>query len=175
MNSDELLNTLKQRFDEHPERHEGVLWDEVSAKLHGEVLSGVSTMEATGGEPDVIKLEDGSLAFFDCAAESPLERRNLCYDEAALKSRKEHKPASSVEKQVSLIPGAQLLDEFDYFWLNTLGSFDRKTQSWIKTPEAVRKLGGALFGDNRFGRTFIYHNGAESYYRIRGFRVKITL
>lgn len=177
MTNEELLAALKERFEAHVERHEGVEWATVKAALADEFkLAAVKAMEESEGEPDVVTYPDGTLAFFDCAAESPLPRRNLTYDEESLASRKEHKPVGSVEGAISAMgEGIKLLDEHDYFLLNSLGKFDHKTQSWIKTPAEVRTLGGALFGDNRFERTFIYHNGAESYYRIRGFRTKVVL
>jgi hypothetical protein len=170
---EELLGTLKARFEQHMGRHQGVEWVKVQAKLEAypEKLWSLGEMEASGGEPDVAGFDRtaGEYVFFDCAAESPKGRRNLCYDPQALESRREHKPYGSAAGMAAAM-GIELLTEEQYRELQKLGSFDTKTSSWLKTPQDVRKLGGALFGDFRYGRVFVYHNGAESYYGVRGFR-----
>ena len=169
---DELLSTLKARFEKNALRHPGVTWSDVRRKLeaNADAVWSLQQMEATGGEPDVIGQDDsGRLLFCDCAAESPAGRRSLCYDRAALDSRKENKPGGSAS-EVAAAMGIELLSEEQYRALQTLGEFDLKTSSWIKTPEAVRKLGGALFCDRRYDTVFVYHNGASSYYAARGFR-----
>ncbi len=175
---DELLQVLKTRFEKHLHRHEGVPWSRVQEALLRKpaALKSLQAMEATGGEPDVVagpgSGEDCS--FFDCAAESPVGRRSLCYDPAALAARKENKPkGSALEMAASM--GVALLTEEQYRLLQTFGPFDTKTSSWVATPDEVRKLGGALFCDRRFGRVFVYHNGAESYYAARGFRGVLSL
>jgi hypothetical protein len=169
----ELLSTLKTRFTKNMDRHKGIEWDKVRQRLeaHPSKLWSLNEMEETGGEPDVVghDKKTGEYIFIDCAAESPKGRRSICYDEAALKSRKEHKPASSALQMAEEI-GIEILSEEEYKELQKLGKFDTKTSSWIKTPEAIRKLGGALFSDYRYGHVFVYHNGAESYYAARGFR-----
>ena len=174
----ELLNTLKNRFDNHQERHKNIQWKEVLKKLQvcTEKLETLRKMEETGGEPDVIDVDgnSGEYIFCDCSAESPKERRSFCYDRAALDKRKENKPKNDAIKAADEI-GIELLDEQEYRHLQTLGQFDNKTSSWIKTPDHIRKLGGAIFGDFRYGTVFIYHNGAESYYAGRGFRGKIRV
>lgn len=168
-----LLQTLKTRFTAHMSRHEGIAWADVLARLEGQPssLRTLHEMEATGGEPDVIGHDPatGAYVFCDCAAETPSGRRSLCFDEDALEKRKENKPAGSATG-VAAAMGVELLDEAQYRDLQRLGEFDLKTSSWIRTPEEVRALGGALFGDRRFGRVFVYHNGAQSYYAARGFR-----
>jgi hypothetical protein len=170
---DDLLRTLERRFTSHMPRHEGISWSDVRARLEGDpdALRSLHQMEATGGEPDVIGRNDAtaSVTFCDCSAESPVGRRALCYDGAALASRKEHAPlGSAVEVAASM--GIELLTEDEYRALQQLEAFDTKTSSWIATPSDVRALGGALFGDRRYGRVFVYHNGAQSYYAARGFR-----
>lgn len=173
----ELLAILKQRFDTHTYRHPRVTWDVVEARLvlHPEKWQTLVLMESTGGEPDVVELTlQGQVVFMDCATETPKGRRSFCYDEAALNARKENKPSSSVEKEVKLM-GATLLTEERYRYLQSLEHVDQKTSSWIATPSDVRKLGGALFGDYRYGRVFVYHNGADSYYGARAFRVEVTV
>ena len=169
----ELLRTLERRFADNGPRHEGIPWAEVRARLEGDpdALRSIREMEATGGEPDVIGRDagTGSVTFCDCAAESPAGRRSLCYDGEALASRKEHKPQGSAV-EIAAAMGVDLLTEADYRALQRLGSFDTKTSSWIETPPDVRALGGALFCDRRYGRVFVYHNGAQSYYAARGFR-----
>lgn len=168
---DTLLRTLKARFEKHMNRHEGLAWDSVAKRIaaNPEKLRALKEMEATGGEPDVIGRENGAYLFCDCAEESPKGRRSLCYDRAALESRKEFKPADTVADLAAEM-GIELLDEEAYRALQRLEAFDLKTSSWIKTPPAIRDLGGALFCDRRYGAVFTYHNGAESYYGSRGFR-----
>jgi len=168
-----LLQALKRRFDEHVQRHEGLAWPEVQARLEADpkALRSILLMERSGGEPDVIGRDPatGQFSFCDCAAESPPGRRSLCYDGEALDARKEHKPQGSAVGMAAEM-GIQLLDEARYRALQALGEFDTKTSSWISTPPEVRALGGALFCDRRYGRVFVYHNGAQSYYAARGFR-----
>jgi len=168
-----LLGTLERRFEGNMSRHEGIAWAAVRARLehNADALKSIVQMEETGGEPDVIARNDktGAVTICDCSAESPAGRRSLCYDGEALASRKEHKPkGSAVEMAASM--GIDLLTEQDYRALQLLGTFDTKTSSWIETPADVRALGGALFCDRRYGKVFVYHNGAESYYAARGFR-----
>ncbi|PLC49838.1 hypothetical protein CR159_11160 [Pollutimonas subterranea] len=170
---EELLQVLKVRHETNMHRHQGIAWTTVRARLEANpvALQSLHAMEATGGEPDVIgkDKESGCITFCDCSAESPKGRRSLCYDRAALDSRKEHKPKSSaVEMAVAM--GIDLLTEDQYRDLQKLGDFDTKTSSWIETPHDVRSLDGALFCDRRYGRVFVYHNGAQSYYAARGFR-----
>ncbi len=172
-----LLGVLKARFEKHMKRHPRVSWDVVEARLllHPEKWQTLLLMESTGGEPDVVELTlQGQVVFMDCAPETPKGRRSYCYDEAALNARKENKPASSVEKEVKLM-GATLLTEERYRLLQSIEPVDQKTSSWIATPADVRSLGGALFGDYRYGRVFVYHNGADSYYGARAFRVEVTV
>lgn len=171
--SKELLDILKARFEKNAKRHKGIAWADVESKLqkHADKLWSLNEMEMTGGEPDVVGQDKktGEYLFFDCAAESPKGRRSICYDHEALESRKEHKPANSAVNMAAEM-GIELLDEEQYRMLQTLGAFDLKTSSWIQTPEAIRKLGGAVFCDRRYDTVFLYHNGAESYYAARGFR-----
>lgn len=171
--STELLDTLRARFDKNMHRHEGLEWAKVQERLtiKPEKLWSLSEMERTGGEPDVVAydMKEGSYIFFDCSAESPVGRRNLCYDGDALNSRKEHKPASSA-LTISAEMGIEILTEEQYRKLQELGKYDTKTSSWILTPPDIRSLGGALFCDRRYNHVFVYHNGAESYYSVRGFR-----
>ncbi|MFM8321335.1 MAG: DUF4256 domain-containing protein [Chloroflexota bacterium] len=168
-----LLGALQARFEKNPSRHPGLAWADVQARLEAqpEKLWSLSEMERTGGEPDVVWLDPQAreLAFVDCAAESPQGRRNLCYDRAALNARKENKPPDAALDMAAAL-GIELLTEEQYRALQQLGAFDTKTSSWLLTPPAIRKLGGALFGDRRYNHVFIYHNGAESYYAARGFR-----
>lgn len=168
-----LLHTLAERFQGHPERHAGIAWADVAARLDARpaALRALQAMEDSGGEPDVIGRDGatGQLLFCDCAAETPSGRRSLCYDDAALHARKENKPAGSAMGMAAAM-GIELLDEAQYRALQELGEFDLKTSSWLATPGEVRALGGALFGDRRYGRVFTYHNGVQSYYAARGFR-----
>jgi hypothetical protein len=168
-----LLDTLEARFGKHMERHRGLAWDKVLARLRNNAaaLDSLQGMEATGGEPDVIGHDkaSGSVVFCDCSPETPAGRRSLCYDRQALDERKENKPAGSAVEAAAAM-GLELLTEDQYRALQQLGEFDLKTSSWIATPAEVRALGGALFCDRRFGRVFVYHNGAQSYYAARGFR-----
>ena len=166
-----LLKTLKIRFEKHMNRHAGLAWESVAQRLaaNPEKLRSLHEMERTGGEPDVIGREGEAYLFCDCAEESPKGRRSLCYDRAALESRKEFKPENTVVDLAASM-GIELLDEERYRALQRLGAFDLKTSSWIKTPFAIRALGGALFCDRRYDAVFTYHNGADSYYGSRGFR-----
>jgi Protein of unknown function (DUF4256) len=170
---EELLRTLQARFQVNMTRHKGLVWGEVEDKLeaNAEKLWSLNEMERTGGEPDVVghDKKTGEYIFYDCSAESPKGRRSVCYDREALQSRKEHKPRTNAIDMAAAM-GIDLLTEEQYRELQTLGNFDAKTSSWIKTPSAIRKLGGALFCDRRYNTVFVYHNGAESYYAARGFR-----
>jgi hypothetical protein len=170
---EELLKALKARFEKNMNRHKGLEWAKVQAKLeaNAEKLWSLNEMERTGGEPDVVDQDKktGEYIFYDCAAESPKDRRSFCYDREALQSRKENKPKNNVVDAAAAM-GIELLTEEQYRKLQNLGEFDAKTSSWVKTPSAVRELGGALFCDRRFDTVFLYHNGAESYYAARGFR-----
>jgi len=170
---EELLKTLKARFEKNMGRHEGLEWTKVQARLEAnpDKLWSLSEMEKTGGEPDVVGQDKktGEYLFFDCSPESPKGRQSVCYDREALDSRKEHKPKTSAVDLAAAI-GIELLTEEQYQALQKLGEFDLKSSSWLKTPAEIRKLGGAIFGDRRFGRVFVYHNGAQSYYSGRGFR-----
>ena len=169
----QLLSELKTRFEKNIDRHKGLEWAKVQAKLEADAqkLWSLSEMEKTGGEPDVVGFDKktGEYIFYDCSAESPKERRSVCYDREALESRKEHKPKNSAVGMAADM-GIDLLTEEQYREMQKLGEFDLKTSSWITTPPAIRKLGGALFCDRRFGKVFTYHNGAESYYAARAFR-----
>ncbi len=170
---DDLLLTLRKRFELHMHRHPGLTWAEVEARLRaspGKLIS-LQQMEQTGGEPDVVGFDAkaGEFIFCDCSPESPKGRRSLCYDRAALEARKQNKPAGSVVEMAAAM-GIELLTEEQYRALQQLGPFDTKTSSWLKTPDPIRELGGALFGDRRYNHVFVYHNGAESYYAARGFR-----
>lgn len=168
-----LLAVLKKRFEKNMSRHKGMDWAKVKTRLeaNADKLCSLDEMEATGGEPDVVGFDKktGEYIFYDCAAESPKERRSICYDNEALASRKEHKPKNSAAGMAAEM-GIDILTEEQYRELQTLGEFDLKTSSWIKTPAAIRELGGALFCDRRFNHVFTYHNGAESYYAARAFR-----
>ena len=170
---EEILNALKARFEKNMKRHKGVDWDKVQAKLEAgsEKLWSLNEMERTGGEPDVVDYDNktGEYIFYDCSAESPKERRSLCYDREALESRKENKPKNNAIDMAAAI-GIELLTEEQYRKLQQLREFDTKTSSWIMTPADIRKLGGAIFCDRRYNTVFVYHNGAESYYAARGFR-----
>lgn len=173
-----LLATLKARFDKHAARHKGIAWAAVEARLLDNVdaLPALAWMEETGGEPDVVlhDTKSGEVVFFDCAAETPKGRRSICYDQAALDARKENKPAHSALGLCDEI-GVDILDEEQYRFLQTLGTFDAKTSSWVKTPPAIRALGGAIFCDWRYGTVFMYHNGADSYYAARSFRAALRV
>ena len=168
-----LMQTLKERFEKNKHRHENILWSDVEARLQSkpEKLWSLNEMEASGGEPDVVEFDKktGEVIFFDCAAESPKGRRSFCYDRKALDARKENKPKNSA-MDVANEMGVELLTEEQYRQLQKLGEFDLRTSSWVKTPDAIRKLGGAVFCDRRYNTVFLYHNGAESYYAARGFR-----
>ena len=171
--SEELLRALRARFEKNMNRHKGLVWAQVQAKLEGSAdkLRSLSEMERTGGEPDVVghDKKTGEYIFYDCSEESPKGRRSLCYDREALESRKENKPKASA-LDLAAAMGVEILSEEQYRELQELGQFDEKTSSWVNTPPNIRKLGGALFCDRRFDTVFVYHNGAESYYAARGFR-----
>lgn len=170
---DELLSILKLRFESNMGRHIGLEWDKVQEKLKSnpKKLWSLSKMEITGGEPDVVEFDysAGEFVFYDCSVQTPKGRRSLCYDREALESRKEHKPSNSAIDMANEM-GIEILNEEQYKKLQSTGSFDTKTSSWVKTPSNIRKLGGALFCDRRYDCVFLYHNGAESYYSVRGFR-----
>jgi hypothetical protein len=170
---DELLRTLKARFEKNMNRHKSLAWNEVQAKIEAsaEKLWSLHEMERTGGEPDVVSHDEktGEYIFYDCSVESPKSRRSICYDDEALESRKEHKPKDSALNMAATM-GVEILTEEQYREMQKLGEFDTKTSSWVKTPSNIRELGGALFCDRRFDTVFTYHNGAESYYAGRGFR-----
>jgi len=174
----ELLQALKARFEQNMHRHKGIAWTDVQARLEGnpEAMRSLREMESTGGEPDVIGQDGGTghYTFCDCSAESPSGRRGLCFDREALESRKEHKPQSSAVEMAAAM-GIDLLTEERYRELQKLGEFDTKTSSWVETPPDVRALGGALFCDRRYGKVFVYHNGAQSYYAARGFRASLRV
>jgi hypothetical protein len=178
MKSEELLKVLKARFEKNMNRHKGLEWAKVQARLeaHSEKLRSLQEMERTGGEPDVVgqDTKTGEFIFYDCSADSPKGRRSFCYDPEALESRKEAKPKDSAVGMATAM-GIELLTEEEFRELQKLGEFDTKTSSWLKTPPEVRKLGGAIFGDRRFNRVFVYHNGAESYYAGRGFRGSLRI
>ena len=169
----ELLNTLKTRFEKNMERHKGIEWIKVQAKLeaNADKLGVLDEMEVTGGEPDIVDYDEktGEYIFYDCSAESPKGRRSICYDLEGLESRKEHQPENNAIDMAAAM-GIELLTEEQYRFLQQLGQFDTKTSSWIVTPPGIRKLGGALFGDRRYDHVFVYHNGAQSYYAARAFR-----
>jgi hypothetical protein len=174
----ELIKTLKNRFDKNLNRHKGLDWAKIEARLKADSnkLWSLNEMEMTGGEPDVVGLDKktGEYIFYDCSAESPKERRSFCYDQQALESRKEHKPQNSAVEMAAGM-GIELLTEAEYRQLQQLGNFDSKTSSWVKTPAEIRKLGGAVFCDRRYNTVFLYHNGAESYYAARGFRGSLRI
>lgn len=171
--TNELLKILKARFEKNMSRHQGLQWDKVESRLKAnpEKLWSLNEMESSGGEPDVVGSENkqGEIHFYDCAAESPKGRRSICYDRSGLESRKEAQPDNTAVDMANEM-GIELLNEEQYRELQKSGHFDMKTSSWLKTPEPIRKLGGAIFGDYRYGQVFIYHNGAQSYYSGRGFR-----
>ena len=170
---EQLFKALKVRFDKNMNRHKGLVWADVQARLqtNTEKLWSLDEMESTGGEPDVVghDKKTGEYIFYDCSAESPKGRRSVCYDHYALEARKEHKPENSATEMASDM-GIELLSEEQYRALQKLGNFDTKTSSWVQTPSEIRKLGGAIFCDRRYDTVFVYHNGAESYYAARGFR-----
>ncbi len=170
---EELLRTLKSRFEKNKNRHKGLDWDKVQARLvaQTEKLWSLNEMERTGGEPDVVGMDKktGEYIFYDCSAESPKGRRSLCYDREGLESRKEFKPKDNAIDMAAAL-GIELITEEQYRDLQKLGTFDTKTSSWLKTPPEIRKLGGAIFADHRYGQVFVYHNSAPSYYGSRGFR-----
>lgn len=170
---EELLSTLKERFEKHMNRHEGLDWANVEAKLQAnpEKLWSLNEMEITGGEPDVVGYdqETDEYVFYDCSPETPKGRRSICYDREALEARKKHKPENSAMDMANEM-GIEMLTEEEYRQLQTLGEFDKKTSSWVQTPANIRKLGGAIFCDRRYDTVFTYHNGADSYYGVRGFR-----
>jgi len=169
----EILGILQSRFEKNMGRHKALAWADVRKKLDAQPdkLWSLQEMERTGGEPDVVGFDEhtGEFVFMDCSAESPKERRNVCYDRAALDARKEYKPKDSAVDMAAAM-GIELLTEEQYRSLQLLGNFDTKTSSWLKTPVEIRKLGGAIFGDRRYDHVFVYHNGADSYYAARGFR-----
>lgn len=175
---EELIGTLKARFEKNMSRHPGIEWAKVQSKLEAdaEKLRSLGEMEVSGGEPDVVghDKKTGEYIFFDCSPESPAGRTSLCYDRAALDSRKEFKPKNSA-MDLAAAMGVELLTEEQYHELQKLGDFDTKSSSWLKAPPEMRKLGGALYGDRRFGRVFVYHNGAQSYYSGRGFRAVLKV
>ena len=175
---DDLLNTLKARFDKNMRRHEGVKWADVQAKLEAneDKLWSIHEMEATGGEPDVVGYDhnENEYVFCDCSAESPEGRRNVCYDRAALDSRKKFKPQNNAIDMAAAM-GMEILTVDQYRELQKKGTYDTKTSSWVKTPDNIRKLGGALFCDRRYDTVFVYHNGADSYFSVRGFRGSISI
>jgi len=170
---EELLTVLKDRFEKHMNRHKGLEWSKVKARLEAnpEKFWSLNEMERTGGEPDVVGQDKktGEYVFYDCSPDSPKGRASVCYDREGLESRKEHKPANNAMDMAAAM-GIELLTEEQYLELQKLGDFDTKTSSWVKTPADIRKLGGALYGDRRYGRVFVGHNGAQSYYSARGFR-----
>jgi hypothetical protein len=175
---EELLKALKGRFEKNMTRHKSLEWPKLQAKLEAntEKLWSLNEMERTGGEPDVVGLDKktGEYIFNDCSAESPIGRRSICYDREGLESRKEHKPENNAIDMAAAM-GIELLSEEQYRELQKLGNFDTKTSSWVKTPAEIRKLGGALFCDRRYDNVFVYHNGAESYYGVRGFRGSLSV
>jgi len=175
---EELLATLRARFEENTQRHRGLLWQDVRVRLEGkpEKLWSLSEMEGSGGEPDVVGRDEktGDYLFVDCSPQSPSGRRSVCYDGPALEARKKHKPSASAVEMATAM-GADLLTEDQYRRLQRLGEFDTKTSSWLQTPPNIRGLGGAIFGDRRYGTVFVSHNGAESYYAARGFRCALRV
>ena len=168
---EKLLGALKARFEKNMGRHQGLVWAKVQARLEAkpDKLCSLSEMERTGGEPDVVRVKSGEFVFMDCSAQSPKGRVSFCYDRAALDARKEHKPKNCVMDAAADM-GVEVLTEEEYFALQKLGEFDTKSSSWLRTPAELRELGGAIYGDRRYGRVFVGHNGAESYYSGRGFR-----
>jgi hypothetical protein len=175
---EEIMKALKSRFEKNMDRHKGLEWAELQVKLeaNNEKLWSLNEMEKTGGEPDVVghSKETGEYIFYDCSAESPKGRRSVCYDREGQESRKEHKPENNAIDMATAM-GVEILTEEEYRELQKLGNFDTKTSSWVKTPSEIRKLGGALFADFRYGNVFVYHNGAPSYYAARGFRAALRV
>lgn len=175
---EELIGALKTRFEKNKDRHQGLEWTKVQARLETdpEKLWSLGEMERTGGEPDVVGFDKktSEYIFFDCSAESPKGRRSVCYDHEAQESRKEHQPENNAVDMATAM-GIELLTEEQYRELQKLGKFDMKTSSWVKTPSDIRKLGGAIYGDFRYGKVFVYHNGAQSYYSARGFRGSLRI
>jgi hypothetical protein len=175
---EELLETLRERFEDNMDRHRGLAWAKVQSRLEArpDKVAALNEMESSGGEPDVVGQDEktGEILFYDCAAESPKGRRSVCYDPEALASRKEHKPKDSALGMAAAM-GAEILTEDEYRRLQELGPVDTKTSSWLRTPPDIRELGGAIFGDYRYGTVFVYHNGAESYYAARGFRCALRV
>jgi hypothetical protein len=171
--SEELISILKSRFEKNKNRHQDFDWNTIQAKLekHPDKLWSLNEMEKTGGEPNVLFYEKNNdkYVFYDCSVESPIGRRSVCYDKEGQESRKEHKPQNNAIEMANSM-GIEILNEEQYFFLQTFGNFDKKTSSWLKTPNEIRKLGGAIFADYRYGKVFVYHNGAQSYYGVRGFR-----
>lgn len=178
MNRKDEIEILKTRFHEEINRHKNIKWEVVEEKLitNQVKLDILIEMEQSGGEPDVIDLDEktGEIIFFDCSKETPVGRRGLCYDKRGLASRKDNKPNGSA-LEITQKMGVELLTEEEYFYLQNFGEFDTKTSSWLKTPQEIRKLGGALFGERRYNRVFIFHNTASSYYGVRGFRTKLKI
>jgi hypothetical protein len=176
--TDEVINILKQRFEKNMDRHINITWEQVFEKLSSkpEIIWSLNEMEKTGGEPDVVAYDEKSneYIFYDCSKESPIGRRNICYDREALESRKKFKPQNNAIDMAKEM-GIKILSEEEYRYLQKLGQFDLKTSSWIETPVEIRKLGGAIFADRRYNNIFIYHNGADSYYAVRGFRGSIRV
>ncbi len=177
-NLESLLKVLEARFMKNMNRHEGLEWQKIQNRLllRTESVWSLNEMERTGGEPDIVGYDASTdeYIFFDCSAESPIGRRNVCYDREALDSRKDNKPKTSAMEMAAAM-GNHILNEEDYLYLHKLGKFDTKTSSWLMTPQDIRDLGGAIFGDRRYGRTFVYHNGAGSYYSARGFRGRFRI
>lgn len=175
---EELMGVLQARFDKHMQRHKGIAWSDVARRLkdHPDTLRVLHAMEQSGGEPDVVGRDEGSgeYLFCDCSAESPVGRRSACFDREALESRKENRPEHNAMDMAAAM-GIEMLTEAQYRHLQTLGEFDLKTSSWVQTPADIRKLGGALFCDRRYGKVFTYHNGAQSYYAVRGFRGAVSV
>lgn len=167
------MDLLKQRFEEHMNRHPNLIWEDVEQRLTAQIRKVIANMEATGGEPDVVVFKD-KIAYVDCCKESPKERRSLCFDEEARRKRKKNPPKSSVQEEAESI-GIQLLSVQDYQDLQALEEFDIKTSSWVATPDSIREKGGAVFMEKRYGTVFLYHNGADSYYASRGFRGYIEI
>jgi Protein of unknown function (DUF4256) len=172
----DILPVLEVRFAKYPHRHAGLRWSDVQERLQARpaAIGVLIAMENTGGEPDVVGMQGSAIVFVDCSAESPAGRRSLCFDRAALDARKENKPVGAAAEMAAHI-GIEMLDEAQYRDLQAIEAFDRKTSSWLRTPDAIRALGGALFGDRRYDTVFTYHNGAESYYAVRGFRGRLLV